>query len=103
MMGEYAVTRMRSMMERHPLIGDVRGLGLLMGVELVKDRTTLERATDEAERVMYDALARGLNFKLTMGNIITLTPPLTISRAEMDRALEILDGCLAAVESRGAG
>ena len=47
---------------------------------------------------MYRALSRGLNFKLTMGNIVTLTPALTITRAEMDQALEILDECLGAVE-----
>jgi 4-aminobutyrate aminotransferase len=50
------------------------GLGLLMGIELVRDRATMERDNAAAEQVMYAAL----NFKLTMGNIITLTPPLTI-------------------------
>jgi 4-aminobutyrate aminotransferase len=73
----------------------VRGLGLLLGVELLRDRATLERATDEAESVMYAALARGLNFKITMGNILTLTPALIITRAEMDQALAILEACIA--------
>lgn len=54
----------------------------------------LEGAVNEAEQVMYRSLAQGLNFKLTMGNIITLTPPLTISRAEVERALEILQSAL---------
>ena len=80
------------------LSNNVRGLGLLMGMELVKDRKTKQRASEEAERVMYGALARGLNFKLTMGNIVTLTPPLTITQAEMDKALDILDECLSEVE-----
>jgi len=93
-LGEYAVGRFRELMAKHSLIGDVRGLGLLLGLELVKDRLTMHRATDEAEQVMYHALSRGLNFKLTMGNIITLTPALTITREEMDRAIEILDECL---------
>jgi 4-aminobutyrate aminotransferase len=70
-----------------------------MGVELVKDRSTRARASDEAERVMYSALRRGLSFKLTMGNTITLTPPLTISREEMDTALAILEDALAEVEA----
>jgi 4-aminobutyrate aminotransferase len=96
-LGEYAVGQMRNMMTRHPLIGDVRGLGLLMGLELVRDRATMERATDEAEQILYRALSKGLNFKLTMGNIITLTPALTITREEMDRALRILDECLTEV------
>jgi len=68
----------------------VRGLGLFLGVELVKDRKTRERASDEAEAVMYAALSRGLSFKTSMGNILTLTPPLIITREEMDRALAIL-------------
>ena len=88
--GDYALERMRRMMTEHKIVGDVRGLGLLMGMELVRDRKTMERATDEAEAIMYRALTKGLNFKLTMGNIITLTPPLTITREQMDAALDIL-------------
>jgi len=91
----HALRRMHQMMEKHRIIGDVRGLGLLMGIELVKNRETMERATDEAERVMYHCLSNGLNFKLTMGNIITLTPALTITRPEMDRALAILESAIA--------
>jgi 4-aminobutyrate aminotransferase len=97
-LGRYALDRMRAMMERHPLIGDVRGLGLLLGMELVTDRATRARAADEAEAVMYAALSRGLSFKVTMGNVITLAPPLTITDAEMERALEILDEALTDVE-----
>jgi 4-aminobutyrate aminotransferase len=94
-LGGYARQRLLQMQERHPLIGEVRGLGLLIGVELVRDPATRERATDEAERVLYAALARGLSFKVAMGNILTLTPPLTITREQMDLALDILDECLA--------
>jgi len=97
-LGAYTQERLSEMKGRHRIIGDVRGLGLLIGIELVKDRGTRERAADEAERVMYGALAKGLSFKLTMGNIITLSPPLTITREEMDRALEILDSCFAELE-----
>lgn len=97
-LGRHALERLAAMQARHPLIGDVRGLGLLLGVELVTDRATRARATDEAEAVMYRALSKGLSFKLTMGNIITLTPPLVITREEMDRALDILDECLTEVE-----
>ena len=92
--GEHALNRLRATMERYEMIGEVRGLGLLMGVELVKDRATREPAREEAEQVMYAALSKGLSFKTTMGNIITLTPPLTITKAEMDRAIDILEGCL---------
>jgi 4-aminobutyrate aminotransferase len=94
-LGQHALERLNEMKDRHPLIGDVRGLGLFLGIELVKDRQTRERATDEAEAVMYAALSKGLSFKLTMGNIITLTPALTITREEMDRALDIIEECIA--------
>ncbi len=97
-MGNYAMNRLRKMMQRHEIVGAVRGLGLLMGMELVKDRQTKEPAIEEAEQVMYSALGKGLNFKLTMGSIITLTPPLTITKHEMDRALNILDECLEEIE-----
>ncbi len=50
---------------------------------------------------MYRALAKGLSFKLTMGNIITLTPPLTITAEEMDRAIAILDECLTESKPKG--
>ncbi|MEW6261772.1 MAG: aspartate aminotransferase family protein [Thermodesulfobacteriota bacterium] len=97
-LGRYALAWMTEMKDRHCLIGDVRGLGLLLGMELVRDRVTRERAVEEAEEVMYRALAKGLSFKLTMGNIITLTPALTITRAEMDQALNIIEECLFEVE-----
>jgi 4-aminobutyrate aminotransferase len=97
-LGEYTLNRLRQMMDRHPIIGDVRGLGLFLGVELVKDRTTKERAIDEAEAVMYAALTRGLSFKITMGNILTLTPPLTITKEQMDEALDILDASITQIE-----
>lgn len=92
----YALDRMRALRSRHSLIGDVRGIGLLLGIELVRKGNRRMRATTEAEDVMYRALERGLSFKLTMGNILTLTPPLTITREELDRAFDILDECIAA-------
>jgi 4-aminobutyrate aminotransferase len=101
-LGSYALERMHEMATRHPLIGDVRGLGLLMGIELLRNRSPLERATDESEQVMYGALRSGLNFKITMGNLLTLTPPLTISRAELDQAFAILDDCIGRVETARA-
>lgn len=91
--GEYALRRLLDMRERHPLIGDVRGLGLMLGADLV--RPDGSKAIDEAERVMYAALSKGLSFKLTMGNILLLVPPLTISYAELDEALDILEACIA--------
>jgi len=94
-MGAHALGRLFDLMDRHPAIGDVRGRGLLMGVELVTDRDSREPDVALAEDILYRALDRGLSFKTTMGNVLTLTPPLTISRDETDAAVDILDACLA--------
>lgn len=93
-LGQYALERLRELAGRHRIIGDVRGLGLLLGVELLRDPKALKPATDEAEQVMYAALRRGLNFKVTMGNILTLTPALIITENEIKQSIDILDGCL---------
>jgi 4-aminobutyrate aminotransferase len=98
-LGESALAQLRAMAKRRPLVGEVRGLGLLMGVELVRNNAAREPAVDEAGRVMYAALARGLNFKTTMGNILTLTPPLTISAEELAQALTMLDAALEEVQA----
>ncbi len=92
--GAYAVERLHDMKDRHRLIGDVRGRGLLLGIELVTDRAARTPAPDAAERVLYAALSRGLSFKTTMGNVLTLTPPLITTREQMSRALDILEECL---------
>jgi len=92
--GSRALERLQDLKDRHRLVGDVRGRGLLLGLELVVDRESKEPAGEAAEQVLYLALDRGLSFKTTMGNVLTLTPPLTISVAEMDWALDILDRCL---------
>ena len=99
-MGNHAVERMKRMADTFSMIGDVRGKGLLMGMELLKDQVTAERAIEEAEGVMYAALTKGLNFKITMGNILTLTPPLTITETEMNAALDILQESLHEVFAR---
>lgn len=100
-LGEYALQRMREMQERHQIMADVRGLGLLLGIELAITGADGQRkpAIAEAERVMYESLKRGLNFKVTMGNVLTLTPALTITKEELDQALEILDEVIGKVAS----
>lgn len=92
--GAYALERLHEMKERHRLIGDVRGRGLLLGLELVTDRAAKTPAFELAERVLYAAMSRGLSFKTTMGNVLTLTPPLITTRDQMGRALDILNQCL---------
>jgi 4-aminobutyrate aminotransferase len=86
------------MKEKHPLIGTVMGVGLHLGIDLVKDLKTKERAVDEAEIIMYKCMEKGLAFKTIEGNIITLRPALVITQEEMDRALDILDETISEVE-----
>jgi 4-aminobutyrate aminotransferase len=93
--GTQAMERLFDLMDRHPSVGDVRGRGLLMGVELVSNRDSREAAGDLAEEILYRALDKGLSFKITMGNVLTLTPPLVTSGGEMNTAIDILDACLA--------
>jgi 4-aminobutyrate aminotransferase len=73
----------------------VRGRGFLLGLDLVTDRDSKAPAKLAAETVMYAALERGLSFKTTMGHVLTLTPPLVTTEAQMTTALDILDECLA--------
>jgi 4-aminobutyrate aminotransferase len=85
-LGKRAIEKAQALKAKHKSIGEIRGLGLLFGIEL--------NDPNEAERVMYSCLRQGLNFKVTMGSILTLTPPLNISDAQFDRAFEILDHAL---------
>ena len=93
--GAAALERLDAMKHKLSAIGDVRGRGLLLGIELVKSRDTKEPDAELAETVLYRALDRGLSFKTTMGNVLTLTPPLTITSEEMTRALDILEEAIA--------
>ena len=96
--GQITLDRLSTMMARHELIGDVRGRGCLWGVELVQDRNTRAPARDAAEAVLYAALTRGLSFKTTMGNVLTLGPPLTITAEQMHQAMDILEDAITEVE-----
>lgn len=89
--GDYVMQKLKEMKEKFQGIGDVRGQGLLIGVEVVKNREKKERDAEKAEKIMYKCFELGLSFKLTMGNIITWCPPLNIKRKELDRALAILE------------
>jgi 4-aminobutyrate aminotransferase len=90
-LGLYAQSRLREMSTKRPLISDVRGWGLALAVELTHGN---EKACACAEQVLYDCLEHGLSFKVSDGNVLTLTPPLVITRAEMDQALLTLDAAI---------
>jgi 4-aminobutyrate aminotransferase len=101
-LGAYTQERLREMAERHPLIGCVTGIGLHIGIDLVRDRKTKERAVREAEAVMFKCMERGLAFKTIDGNMITLRPALVITREEMDWVLAILEEAIGEVEAGSA-
>lgn len=89
----FASDRMRELKEKHPLIYSVRSLGLMMGLEL-RHPDTGEKATREAVHIMYACIKSGLNFKLSMGSTINLTPPLTVTEEELHLAFSIIDKAL---------
>ncbi len=93
--------RMRELAKEIELIGDVRGRGVLLGIELVKDRHKKTPANDEAKRVGARCLEHGLIFQVRgvrdLTNVIRLVPPMTTTDAEVERALSILEDALRAV------
>jgi len=89
-LGAHALARLREMQGRLPLIGDVRGIGLLLAVELVHPANGAP-ARDAAEQVLYDCLAGELSFKVGQGNVLVLAPPLVIAGQDLDRALDIVE------------
>jgi 4-aminobutyrate aminotransferase len=91
-LGAHAVERLRELQGRFHCIREVRGLGLLIGVEL-QSSDRFGPAASLAERLMYEALERGLSFKVSSGVVLTLVPPLIISRSELDAAIDILEAC----------
>jgi 4-aminobutyrate aminotransferase len=84
---------------KHTLIGDIRGIGLLWAIELVKDRNTKEKAIKEAEQIMYYCLDLGLSFKVSQGNVLQLCPPLTITRSQLMDAIKIIDNAFTLLEN----
>jgi 4-aminobutyrate aminotransferase len=97
-LGSYTLKRLFKLQEKHPLIGQVAGLGLHIGIDLVSDRKSHERALEEAEIIMFKCLEKGLSAKTIEGNILTLRPALVITQAEMDRAIDIIDEAIGEVE-----
>lgn len=96
-LGARSLARLEALRDRHPAIAAVRGIGLMLGVELrLADGTP---ATALADRVLYASLARGLSFKIGAGHVLTLCPPITIGEAELDAAVAILDAALAEAAS----
>lgn len=83
--------------QKHEIIADIRGIGLMWGIELVKNKDTKEKAIEEAEKVMYYCLKNGLSFKVSQGNVLQLCPPLVITRDQLMDAFRIIDEAIAAL------
>jgi 4-aminobutyrate aminotransferase len=97
--GGYFLDRLRALMDRHSIIGDVRGKGLMIGVELVRDRQTKERATTERDRVVQEMFKRGVLVLGAGRNALRFAPPLVMTRAQVDTAVEIFGQALATLQS----
>ncbi|MGI9896252.1 aspartate aminotransferase family protein [Vibrio natriegens] len=95
--GQFMREKLLEMKAKYPVIGDVRGIGMLWGVELVTDHETKQRAFDEAEAVLYQCLNNGVSFKVSQGNVIQLSPPLVITREQLTQAMAIFEEAIAKV------
>ncbi len=96
--GSFAMKKLREMQNRHPTIGEVRGIGLMIGVEFVYDRQTKQHADDLRDRIVDLAFEKGL---LTLGagrNVIRISPPLSVRIAELEEGLAILEQAITQAE-----
>lgn len=89
-LGAHAMGRLNDELAALEIVGDIRGRGLMLGVEIVSERAGRTPGNALAERIYYACLAAGLSFKISQGCVLTLSPPLTIARDDLDRALDIV-------------
>jgi 4-aminobutyrate aminotransferase-like enzyme len=99
-MGKYLVKRAKEIQEKHEMLGDIRGKGLGIGTEWVKDRKTKEPAAEESLKISYRAFQKGLllEFAGLKANVIKLAPPLIITQEQIDEALDIFEEAIRDVE-----
>ncbi|MGQ9493776.1 MAG: aspartate aminotransferase family protein [Anaerolineae bacterium] len=93
--GAYITQRLREMQDKYELIGDIRGPGLMIGVELVRNRKTKEPAIEETHRFIGEGLKRGVLFGesryMGLGNVVKIKPPFMITEAQVERVLEVFE------------
>ncbi len=94
-LGVHALERLQTMQARYPVIHEVRGLGLHLGIEL---RRNGKPASDAADQVLYHSLSQGLSYKVGGGCVLTLCPPMTIKRQQLEQALDIVEAGIAELE-----
>ncbi len=96
-LGKAAMARFRDMQKKYPLIGDIRGLGFSIGVDLVRDPETKERAKVEAAKICYRTWEKGLVLSFFSGSVLRIQPPLVMTDAELNKALDIIEESIADV------
>ena len=96
--GEFLMQRMADWPTRHKIVGDVRGKGLMIGVEIVRDRKTKERAGDLREAIVNRAFEKGLLLLGAGENTIRIAPPLLVDEEQSDFAARTLDACISETE-----
>ena len=96
-MGAYLMDRPMILREKYGMIGDVRGIGLMIGIEIVRDRATKQRAREERNAVLNEAFRNGLTLLPAGESVIRFSPPLIIEKEDIDTGIEILDRAFAAV------
>ena len=101
--GAHLLAGLQSLMDRHPLVGDVRGRGLMIGVELVRDRAAKTFAVEERNALVLAAFARGLLVLGAGKSAVRFSPPLVLTREQADTAVAIFDAALGEVEARRVG
>src|SRR5439155_25802943 len=92
---EFLLDRLERLMDRHPAIADVRGLGLMLGIEIVKDRTTKEKAPELRDAIIYECFRRGLLVLAAGPSTIRLSPPLMVDEEQAQFALDTLSEVIA--------
>jgi len=98
--GNHMLKRMADWPVKHKLVGDVRGRGLMIGVEIVKDQQTKEYAAAQRDRIIELAFERGILFLGCGPSTVRIAPPLVVGKEEADAAIEVLDECISIVEER---
>jgi 4-aminobutyrate aminotransferase len=94
-LGEKMKQRMQGWVKAHPIVGDVRGRGLMLAVEIVKDKESKAAAGAERDRIVEAAFAKGVLFLGCGETSIRLSPPLIVSEEQADYALDVLEKCIA--------
>ncbi len=102
-LGSKALARLNRMREEHEIIGDVRGKGLMIGVEIVRDKESKEKGLEEVKKVAWRAYELGLFLMFFAGNVVRVQPPLTIEEETLEEGLNILEDAIKDVEEGRVG